>query len=255
MDSEKIPAVTQSEFGKSNVDFFFAKLKSEFHSDDLPELTERQWITQFMNKYQKMITCPTDRKGLREVLSQYAFRDSVGMPVDRNQFAAMFASFVEKDSPLYINRLKEAMVIPMGALKDSMINDNTESKLETLGPMRFDFSFAEAGNKFNGPTYTAFFNLKQGETFDDWDQSLINSVLLKTLKSAGVPEHLCDIEVAKHPTDYGGENFAFSIDLSGDVNGLRLGVEKEPKLTMAPKREQKVDAPVNDNVIRPSFGR
>lgn len=255
MESKKPPAVTQSEFGKSNVDFFFAKLKSEFHSDDLPELTERQWITQFINKYQKMITCPTDRKGLRETLSQYAFRDSVGMTVDRNQFAAMFASFVEKDSPLYEKRLKEAMVIPMDALKDSMVNDNAESKLEALGPMRFDFSFAEAGNKFNGPTYTAFFNLKQGETFDDWDKSLIKSVLLKTLKSAGVPDHLCDIEVAKHPTDYGGENFAFSIDLSGEVNGLRLGIEKEPKLTMAPKHEPKVDAPVNDNVVRPSFGR
>lgn len=255
MESNKPPVVTQSEFGKNNVDFFFAKLKSEFHSDDLPDLTERQWITQFMDKYQKMITCPTDRKGLREVLSQYAFRNRCGMEVDRDQFAAMFASFVEKDSPLYETRLKEAMSTPMGALKDSMMNDSNESKLEVLGPMRFDFSFAEAGNTFNGPTYTAFFNLKQGETFDDWDQSLIKSMLLKTLKTAGVPEHLCDIEVAKHPTDYGGENFAFSIDLSGDVNGLRLGIEKEPKLTMAPKREPKVDAPVNDNVIRPSFGR
>lgn len=255
MESEKPPAVTQSEFGKSNVDFFFAKLKSEFHSDDLPELTERQWITQFMDKYQKMITCPTDRMGLRDTISQYAFRNRVGMPVDRNQFAAMFAAFVEKDSPLYEKRLKEAMTTPMGALKDSMLNDNAVSKLETLGPMRFDFSFAEAGNKFNGPTYTAFFNLKQGETFDDWDKSLIKNMLLKTLKAAGVPEHLCDIEVAKHPTDYGGENFAFSIDLSGEVNGLRLGIEKAPKLNMEPKHEPKADNPVNDNVIRPSFGR
>lgn len=256
MESKKPPAVTKSDWTKNNVDFLFARLKSEFHSDDLPELTERQWITQFMNKTQSLFTVPTDRKGIREAYSQYAFRDSVGMTPDRNEFAAMFAAFAEIDSPLYEKRLKEAMEIPMDALKDSMVDANGDNKLETLGPARFDFSFGEAGDKFKGPTYTAFFNVKKGETFDDWDKSLITNMLLKTYKAAGVPEHLLDIEVKKHPTDYGGDNFAFSINLSGDVNGLRLGIEETPKVKRERKSMPSIDKPVNDdNVIRPSFGR